>query len=147
VGGHGRDILLGGAGNDKLESGPGADLLIGGRGGDQLDAGGGDDLLIAGFTEFDANPAALAAILAEWTAPREAEVRVANLRGEGSGPRLNGDYFLKTNGPDAALFQDVEQDDMTGGAGRDWFIANLIGDGIKDNVTDLLSSEFAEDLG
>ena len=146
VGGHGRDILLGGTGNDKLESGQGADLLIGGHGGDQLDAGGDDDLLIAGFTNFDASPAALTAILAEWTGPREAEIRVANLRGNGSGPRLNGDYFLKTDGPDATLFDDGDQDQATGGSGRDWFIANLFGEGIKD-VTDLLSSEFFEDLG
>jgi Bacterial pre-peptidase C-terminal domain/RTX calcium-binding nonapeptide repeat (4 copies) len=147
AGGHGRDILLGGAGNDKLESGQGSDLLIGGRGGDQLDAGGDDDLLIAGFTNFDANPAALTAILAEWTAPREAEIRVANLRGEGSGPRLNGDYFLKTDGSDTTLFDDGDQDYAAGGSGRDWVIANLVGDGTKDRVTDLLSWEFADDLG
>src|SRR5262245_17288677 len=147
AGGHGNDILLGGEGNDKLECGQGSDLLIGGRGGDKLEGGGGDDLFIAGFTAFDANQAALAAILSEWTSPRDYETRVANLRGDGTGPRLNGDYFLKTNGPDATLYDDSDEDRMTGDSGRDWFIANLTGDGIKDKITDLPSGEFTDDLG
>ena len=86
-GGDGNDILLGGEGNDKLESGQGSNLLIGGRGGDQLKGGGGDDLLIAGFTAFDANQAALEAILAEWRSPRRYEAR-GQSASEGSGPRL-----------------------------------------------------------
>jgi Ca2+-binding RTX toxin-like protein len=146
-GGDGNDILLGGEGNDKLQSGQGSDLLIGGRGADKLDGGGGDDLLIAGFTAFDANHAALQAILAEWTSSRPYEARVDNLRGEGSGPRLNGDYFLKTDGPDCTLFDDNAEDKLAGDSGRDWFFANLAGDGFKDNLIDRLSCEFADDLG
>jgi Ca2+-binding RTX toxin-like protein len=145
-GGHGNDILLGGEGNDKLESGQGNDLLIGGRGADNLDGGGDDDLLIAGFTAFDANQVALAAILTEWTSPRRYEARVDNLRGQGPGPRLNGAYFLRTNGPDVTLFDDSDEDRVTGDSGRDWFFANLVGDGFKDKLTDRLSQEFADDL-
>jgi hypothetical protein len=112
-----------------------------------LAGGEGADLLIAGFTAFDANPAALNAILTEWTSPRRYEERVANLRGEGFGPRMNGDYFLKTHGADAVVFDDGNEDKLTGDSGRDWFFANLVGDGIKDKVSDRLSSEFADDLG
>jgi hypothetical protein len=46
---------------------------------DRLDAG--DDLLIAGPTAFDADLAALAAVMAEWTSARNYADRVANLRG------------------------------------------------------------------
>jgi Ca2+-binding RTX toxin-like protein len=146
-GGAGNGILLGGAGNDKLESGQGSDLLIGGRGRDQLAGGGGDDLLIAGFTAFDAHQAALEAIRAEWTSPRSYEARVAKLRGVGSGPRLNGNNVLRSDGPDRTLFDDGDEDKMTGDSGRDWFFANLVGDGDKDKVTDRLSWEFGDDLG
>jgi Ca2+-binding RTX toxin-like protein len=146
-GGDGNDILVGGEGNDKLDSGQGNDLLIGGRGADRLDGGGGDDLLIAGFTAFDANHAALEAILAEWTSPRGYEMRVDNLRGQGSGPRLNGDYFLRTGGPGRTLFDDRDSDKMTGDSGRDWFFANLVGEGFKDKLIDPLWWEFADDLG
>jgi Ca2+-binding RTX toxin-like protein len=146
-GGDGNDILLGGEGNDKLLSGQGSDLLIGGRGADKLDGGGGDDLLIAGFTAFDTNHAALEAILAEWTSPRGYEMRADNLRGEGSGPRLNGDYFLKADGPNRTVFDDNDEDKMAGDSGRDWFFANLVGAGVKDKLIDRLSLEFADDLG
>jgi Ca2+-binding RTX toxin-like protein len=146
-GGPGNDILLGGEGNDKLESGQGSDLLIGGRGRDQLEGGGDDDLLIGGNTVFDAKPAALEAIQAEWSSPRSYEARVANLRGVGSGPRFNGNYVLRSDGPDRTLFDDDDEDKLTGDSGRDWFFANLVGDGDKDKVTDRLSSEFGDDLG
>ena len=72
----------------------GPNLLIGGSGADTLIAGSGDDLLIAGTTAFDANEAALAAIMAEWTSGRDYATRVANLSGTGSGPRSNGNFFL-----------------------------------------------------
>jgi ELWxxDGT repeat protein/autotransporter-associated beta strand protein len=144
-GGDGNDILLGGEGGDQLKGGQGGDLLIGGRGGDKLNGGDGGGLLIAGFTAFDADQAALRAVLAEWTSSRDYGPRAANLRGEGSGPRLNGDYFLKTEGPDAAVFDDGDEDKLTGGSGRDWFFAGLSGMK-RDKITDLLSGEFADIL-
>src|SRR5262249_43823309 len=108
---------------------------------------GSDDLLIAGFTAFDLDQAALEAILAEWTSPRSYETRVANLRGAGSGPRLNGDYVLRIDGPGRTLFDDDDEDKLTGDSGRDWFFANLVGGRVRDKVTDRLWGEFGDDLG
>jgi hypothetical protein len=36
---------------------------------------------------------------------------------------------------------------VTCDSGRDWFLANLVGDGVKDKVTDRLSWEFGDNLG
>jgi Ca2+-binding RTX toxin-like protein len=126
-GGAGNNVLVGGNGNDILIGGSGRNLLIGGDGADQLIGNGGDDILIGGRTAFDANDAALAAVMAEWTSSRSYADRVANLRGLGTGLRINGDYFLKTSGPDATVFDDGSADILTGGAGLDWFFAGIAG--------------------
>ncbi len=47
-GGPGNDLLVGGAGNDKLSGGPGNDTLIGRGGNDKLSGGPGNDTLIGG---------------------------------------------------------------------------------------------------
>ena len=85
----------------------------------------GDDLLIAGTTAYDANDAALAAIMAEWTSGRDYATRVANLSGTGSGPLNNGNYFLIASGPIATVFDDNSIDVLNGGSGMDWFFADL----------------------
>lgn len=64
-GGNGNDRLLGGTGTDKLEGGKGWDLLIGGAGADELKGGSDGDILAGGVTTND--PAALDAVLAQWT--------------------------------------------------------------------------------
>jgi hypothetical protein len=124
-GGGGDNVLLGGNGDDILVGNHGRDLLIGGGGADQLSADGGDDLLIGGTTAFDDNEAALNGVVAEWTSNRSYADRVANLRGLGTGTRLNGDYFLKTTGPDATVFDDGATDELNGGPGMDWFFADV----------------------
>jgi Ca2+-binding RTX toxin-like protein len=102
-------------------------------------AGDGDDLLIAGYTAFDTNTAALRAILAEWTSHRDRDyaTRIANL----SGPRANGHFFLNVDGPQTTVFDDADEDKLTGGSGRDWFFANRSGNNNKDKITDLFSDE------
>jgi Ca2+-binding RTX toxin-like protein len=143
-GGRGHDILVGGDGDDHLDGASDGDLLIGGRGKDHLQGDGGEDLLIAGFTAFDANAAALNALLAEWVSPRDYEARVANLRGDGSGPHLNAGFYLRSSGADATVFDDQDDDRLTGDSGRDWFFANL---GRKnDRITDRHLREFADEL-
>ena len=114
--GGGDSVLVGGDGNDLLQSYRGSDLLIGGSGADLLQGSTGDDLLIAGTTAFDANDVALAAIMAEWTSGRSYATRIANLSGSGSGPRANGNFFLKASGPDATVFDDNDLDLLIGGS-------------------------------
>jgi Ca2+-binding RTX toxin-like protein len=145
-GGSGPNVLLGGAGDDQLFGGSGRDLLIGGIGADRITGNSNDDLLIAGTTAFDRNEAALAAVQAEWTSARSYAARIANLSGTGSGPRSNGNYFLKAVGPNATVFDDADKDTLAGSAGQDFFFANLLGSGVLDSITDLSSAESTLDL-
>jgi hypothetical protein len=48
IGGPGRDVLAGAAGDDVLDGGPGNDTLVGGKGDDSLDGGAGKDKLFGG---------------------------------------------------------------------------------------------------
>ncbi len=125
-GGGGDDFLVGGAGADSLSDKGGRNVLIGGTGSDTLSGAKGDDILIAGSTDLDANETAQRAILAEWTSflpSHSYQARVANLRdGTGSGDRLNGGFFLSA----ATVHDDATADLLTGGKGRDWFIARTL---------------------
>jgi Ca2+-binding RTX toxin-like protein len=137
--------LEGSDGNDTLIGGGGHDLLVGGPGADQLFGNGGNDLLIAGTTAFDGSAGALDAVMAEWLSARSYADRVANLRGTGSGPRANGNIFLKASGPDATVFDDGARDELHGGVGLDLYFANLSG-GVPDLITDLGVGERVENL-
>ncbi|MCI0684542.1 MAG: autotransporter-associated beta strand repeat-containing protein [Gemmataceae bacterium] len=129
-GGAGHDVLLGGDGDDLIVGGSGRDLLIGGIGADRINGNAGEDLLIAGTTAFDANVAALDAVMAEWTSARSYAVRVANLtNGSGSADRRNGSYFLVAG---QTVHDDADADVLTGAAGVDWFFY----DPLRDVVTD-----------
>jgi Ca2+-binding RTX toxin-like protein len=134
VGASGDDILVGGDGDDHLTGSSGRDLLIGGRGEDRLVGSSGEDILIGGYTSFDTNHAALSAIHAEWTSTRTNATRVANIRGPGSDPRLNGSFFLKsTSGSGQTVFDDGEEDKLTGSSGPDWYFIGL-GDDVTDGI-------------
>ena len=125
-GGAGPNVLLGAEGADRLTGGKGRDLLIGGLGADQLEGKDGDDILIGGRTIFDIDDdhvaagfdEALSTILAEWNSTRAYATRVANIRGTGSGPRLNGSYFLQDA---VTVLDDAIADTLTGSAGQNWF--------------------------
>jgi Ca2+-binding RTX toxin-like protein len=149
-GSNGNNVLIGGASDDLLVGGSAHDILIGGAGADRLEGYAEDDILIAGSTAFDGNEAALCAILKEWTSGRSYAARVANLMGTGSGAdfanRLNGNYFLKTDGSGVTVFDDNSEDVLPGSAGQDWYFANLVGSGVHDKITDLSAAEFAQDL-
>ncbi len=145
-GGSGPNVLLGGAGRDKLIGGSKRDLMIGGTGRDKVVGNAGDDILIGGTTSFDAWEAALYAIMSEWTSGRTYAARVANLGGTGSGPRLNGNYFLQASGPAQTVFDDGDKDTLTGSAGKDWFFANYQGGGVLDKITDFVTGETKNDL-
>lgn len=128
----GYDILLGGDGNDWLYGGLDLDILIGGLGTDSLFGESGDDILIGGTTAHDANPAALVAILAEWTSGNDYETRVANIRdglGETDGNSLSAGV---------TVFDDGVVDGLFGGGDRDWFF-NF--DSANDKTWDKYSAE------
>jgi fibronectin-binding autotransporter adhesin len=75
--------------------------------------------LIGGSTAFDANDAALSAILAEWSSSRPRSARIANIeRGSDSGRRRSGGAFLKPS----TLVDDGARDILAGNALRDWFL-------------------------
>lgn len=144
----GADILIGGDGDDLLSGGDGNDILIGGAGEDRLAGNADDDILVAGTTAWDGNIEALEAILAEWTSARSYAQRVANIRGSGTGPRLNGNWFLDADGISPGgrtVFDDGARDVLTGNQGTDFFFFNA-DMGVKDRITDLGSAEFADDI-
>jgi Ca2+-binding RTX toxin-like protein len=130
------NVLVGGAGNDTLQGGSGNDLLIGGLGSDTLQGNGGDDILIGGTTSYDANLAALCALLREWgRTDASYSTRVGHLKGGAGG--LNGSYVLTA----ATVFDDGVTDTLYGNAGLDWFFARMTGKSQKDRVGDQGSGE------
>lgn len=145
IGGSANDLLVGDEHANTLDGGTGRDLLIGRAGADDLQGGSDDDILIPGTTAYDADLKALAAILAEWASARDYATRVANLRGEGTGPRLNGSYVLRSDGPNRTVFDDGAADVLTGGAGRDWFFVNRSG-AVLDFLTDPQDDERRDEL-
>ena len=155
-GGAGNDVLMGGDGDDLLAGGSGRDLLNGGTGADRLVGDADDDILVAGYTLFDINQMALAAVMAEWTSVRSYSQRVANISNRtvaGTdasefGNRANGGYFLMADGANRTVLDDNAVDLLTGSSGQDWFLFNADGESgtKKDKVTDLKDDEFALDL-
>jgi hypothetical protein len=141
--GAGDNILLGGAGNDQLFGNAGRDLLIGGLGADLLRGGKGDDLVIGGTTDFDANQAALDAIMAEWTrtdAGATYNVRIGHLR-DGTSGGLNGSYRLNAT----TVHNDGAIDELRGDQDNDWFFA-LTGGLNADLVKDKTAGEIVTPL-
>jgi hypothetical protein len=137
LGGSGNDLLLGGAGNDELVGGTGndtlaghdgtdqlfgdsgRDLLVGGRGSDYLRGGAHDDLLISGFTAYDDDAIALAALMKTWGSNKTYEQRTYSmLTGVGSqnGTRLHSG---------TTVFPDQETNVIYGDAGRDLVFSEL----------------------
>jgi hypothetical protein len=138
--GGGVSVLVGGEGDDHLEGGTVNDILIGGAGSDHLQSHAGDDILIPGTTDFDTNVPALFAIMNEWGRSDEPYLqRVANLSNgtvngvSPNGTGLNGSNFLNAS----TVHDDGSGDLLEGGAGLDWYFANLDGtgnNGVLDRV-------------
>jgi phospholipase C len=125
--GGGPTLVVGGAGDDKIDGGAGPSILIGGAGADRIVAGTGSTILIAGSTDFDANAAALRALLNEWSSSGETFAqKVAHLTGGAPGG-LNeltpSTTYLLTAG---TVHDDHARDELVGNvSATDWFFASL----------------------
>ena len=125
------NILLGGGGNDTISGGSGRSLLIGDAGSDTITGGADDDILVSGTTSYDANHAALMALLQEWQRTDETYAqRITDLK---SGTGLSKPFKLASG---STVKSDTNADKLTGGAGLDWFFANLGSGGSFDMITD-----------
>ncbi|HZU34895.1 MAG TPA: hypothetical protein VFA18_03250, partial [Gemmataceae bacterium] len=129
--GNGGNILIGNGGNDVLvdaftgSDASGRSLLIGGAGSDTLTAGSAGDILISGTTSYDAKNANLAAILAEWQSGDDYNTRFNRLHAG-----TNKLVWLSTVKDDGAA------DVLNGGAGLDWYFAQLTS-GTLDTINGL----------
>jgi hypothetical protein len=130
-GGAGTDIIIGGSGHDFIDGGASNDVLIGGTGSDTMIGGGGEDIMIAGFTSFDNNFATLSQIRDEWKSGNSYVERVA---------------AVKLILPSSSVFDDDEQDLLTGSSGNDFFFANYVGHGVFDIITDLSRRDSLEEV-
>jgi Ca2+-binding RTX toxin-like protein len=107
-GGDGDDVLIGGDGDDLIQGGQGRDLLIGGFGADRIVGNQEEDILIAGWTAWDNNDLAIAAIMREWTSGNSNATRIANIT---NGTGLTGGYRLVGNdGASQTVFNDNDVD-------------------------------------
>jgi hypothetical protein len=108
------NVLIGGHGTNWIQGGSGRSLLIGGSGKSTIQGGSADDILIAGTTAYDANEAALMAILAEWqNQGLSYAARVAALS-KGSDALVWGLTVFDNDAPGASVL---------GGGGQDWIFA------------------------
>ena len=154
-GGMGADLIDGEAGNDMLfgttANGDSGDTLLGADGtdffyanlgADSIDGGAGEDLMIAGTVSFSNGTPfdGLVAIRNEWLSSRAYATRVANISGTGSGPKLNGNFFLI---PGQTVFSDGATDQLLGGADLDWFLYGFL----EDTAQDPQAGEVQTDTG
>ena len=117
VGGGGDNILVGDTGDDVLVGSGKHNVLIGGLGSDLL-LGSGDDLMIAGATVYDADSAALDAILGEWERAIPLASRVADLS---RGVSANG-QVLTLNA--ATILNDLAVDIVIGLGQSQWSLVS-----------------------
>ena len=79
----------------------------------------------------DGDESALCAVMAEWSSGRDYQTRVANLRGQGTGPSANAGYFLTSSGQGPTVLDDGSPDTLTGSSGTDWSTASEAGQSIS----------------
>jgi Ca2+-binding RTX toxin-like protein len=118
-GGAGSNILVGGAGSDMLYGSGARDLLFGGLGADVLfgiapsaanptDDG---DVIASDPTAWEYDPELLASIFDRWRSAGSYAERLRNLR-----------YLQAPAINNTTVFDDFAPDQLTGGAGTDWFV-------------------------
>jgi hypothetical protein len=136
TGSAGNGIIVGGGAPGTLRGGTGRNLIIAGAGASQLYGGGNDDILIAGTTAYDANVAALAKILAEWTQNTPVSLRIQHIENGGG---LNGAFDL-TAGLNGTVVSNLQTNDLTDGTGTDWlFLRNGVDKQHKAKASDIIT--------
>ncbi len=127
IGGDGNDWLGGNKGNDQLRGGNGADILVGGEGLDWINTSNGtsatddagDDLIVSGRTIYDATrvpsmPSSKHGLRALHS-PRGLITFLLSCGGSG--------WTLQTQSYQSVT--DTSTDVLFGGAGNDWFFAQV----------------------
>jgi hypothetical protein len=130
----GNSLMVGGDVAGLFNGGAGRSLVIGRSAGSEMHAGGGDSLLIGGRTSYDTNPAALDALMLEWTSNQTLGQRVGFLTNGGG---LNGTAVVNTstvhkNGS-YSLFGSVNP------AVADWFFFEASVDVKRSKPTDVFT--------
>jgi Ca2+-binding RTX toxin-like protein len=146
-GGNQDDRLEGGDGNDELDGGDGNDIVLGNDGVDRLKGGRGRDLLVGGLGADEMDGEEDDDILIGGTTAYDADaaglnsIRAAWLSTAAYASRVSAmRASLLVAGP--TVFDDYRRDSMAGGQGSDWFFVDADGrDGDDDILTDRASSE------
>jgi hypothetical protein len=116
IGSQGNDLIVGNALSNVLQGGTGRNIIIGGAGADTITGGGGENILIGGTTAWDANAAALSAIMNEWEDPNLTfSQRVTALR---AGIVVNNQTYALNS---STVMSDASPDNVVGGGGPNWF--------------------------
>ena len=134
-GGSGTNYLFGGGGNDMIVGGPGINYISGGSGRNLLIGGGGgngglnyimgttgDNIEISGTTSYDANQAALCAIVKEWDSGDSYSVRVQKITQ--TGLNVNGSTVVLNS---STIQQAAAREYLFGGSGQNLYFANETG--------------------
>jgi uncharacterized repeat protein (TIGR01451 family) len=133
-GGSGHDYLYGGGGNNVIVGGPGTNYISGGSGSNLLIGGGGgggpnyilgttgNNLEISGTTSYDANQAALSAILQEWASGDSYSARVQKITQ--TGLSVNGST-VKLNS--STIQRVAAYEYLFGGTGQNLYFATQTG--------------------
>jgi Ca2+-binding RTX toxin-like protein len=133
-GGNGTNYLCGGGGNDVIVGGPGTNYISGGSGRNLLIGGGGngspnyilgttgDNIEISGTTCYDANQAALCAILKEWDGGDSYSVRVQKITQ--TGLNVNGSTVVLNS---STIQRAAAREYLFGGSGQNLYFANETG--------------------
>lgn len=117
MGGSGDGVFVGGAGIDTLIGGSGRNVLIGGADSDFLFGKSNEDLLIGGSTVFDNNRAALLALRDRWSKPDPFSSRVSALNAGIATPI--GSLRLRRG---ITVLDDAATDLLLGGTQDDWLL-------------------------
>jgi hypothetical protein len=138
--GSGGEVLVGGSGSNRLIGGAGRSILIGGSGTDNITGGAKGDIVIGGSTSFDANNAALFALLAEWQrtdlsySQRVQALRNGVVDSNGHTDALVWGTTVLDNHHGDTLRGEPVNTPEPGGNELDWFFANLAQDSLPDRI-------------